>query len=148
MFYCRRLTSLQQTRLVSQDADRSRRSQCAPIQLIVTSSAVSENSKRFTNHVRGASLCARCLLALDTTPRELRQAEWRCCWCLATRPFRALQVPQYILYFSYEVRVVFHENHLSTLAAEARLLVQNSWSEDFSLEGFWLEGTTQESRSP
>src|SRR5215213_8806964 len=35
MFRCRRLTSLQQTRLVSQDADRSRRSQCAPIHLIL-----------------------------------------------------------------------------------------------------------------
>src|SRR5215212_11094955 len=35
MFYCRRLTSLQQTRLVSQDADRSRRSQSAPIHLIL-----------------------------------------------------------------------------------------------------------------
>src|SRR5215208_8339658 len=45
--------------------------------------------KSFTNHVRGASLCARCPLALDATPRELRQAEWRCCWCLTTRPVRA-----------------------------------------------------------
>src|SRR5919107_6031547 len=36
MFYCRRLTSLQQTRLVSQDADRSRRSQSAPIDVIMT----------------------------------------------------------------------------------------------------------------
>src|SRR5215218_8190794 len=35
MFSCRRLTSLQQTRLVSQDADRSRRSQCAPTQVIL-----------------------------------------------------------------------------------------------------------------
>src|SRR5215208_7608451 len=35
--------------------------------------------KRFTYHLRGASLCARCPLALDATPRELRQAEWRCC---------------------------------------------------------------------
>src|SRR5215203_6621884 len=46
--------------------------------------------KRFTNHLRGASLCARRPLALDATPRELRQAEWRCCWCLTTRPVRAL----------------------------------------------------------
>src|SRR5215210_7708067 len=45
--------------------------------------------ERFTYHLRGASLCARCPLALDATPRELRQAEWRCCWCLTTRPFRA-----------------------------------------------------------
>src|SRR5919107_6288537 len=36
--------------------------------------------ERFTNHLRGASLCARCPLALDATPRELRQAEWRWCW--------------------------------------------------------------------
>src|SRR5215213_6408736 len=45
MFSCRRLTSLQQTRLVSRDADRSRRSRYAPVYgMYYTTSGVRSNA--------------------------------------------------------------------------------------------------------
>src|SRR5918998_606511 len=64
IFGCRRLTSLQQTRLVSLDADRSRRSQSAPIDVIMTT------QKRE---------CQRSHLLLQTSgfPRITFSGSWR-----------------------------------------------------------------------
>src|SRR5215207_583305 len=76
---CRRFTSLQQTRLVSQDADRSRRSLCAP--LCDKYSTILEGSLKLISTLRPpASLCrARRTAALGgRVLRPWRRIETTC----------------------------------------------------------------------
>src|SRR5215204_6519742 len=69
IFCCRRFTSLQQTRLVSQDADHSRRSLCAP--LCGEYSTILEGSLKLVSTLRpyGLRLAALQPSRLDASPR-------------------------------------------------------------------------------